>query len=53
MKSQKIKKKKKKLQQNNSETVENQNDKDIPKDMYIYLEEKQKIVDNLRSIIIV
>ena len=53
MKSQKITEISKKLQQNNSETVENQNDKDILKDMYIYLEEKQKIVDNLRSIIIV
>ena len=53
MKSQKIIEISKKLQQNNSETVENQNDKDILKDMYIYLEEKQKIVDNLRSIIIV
>ena len=44
-------------QQNNSETVTNENDKEIPKDIpkerYISPEERQKIIDNLRSIIIV
>ena len=36
-------------QQNNSETVTNE----IPKKRYISQEERQKIIDNLRSIIIV
>ena len=40
-------------QQSNSETVANENDKEIPKERYISPEEKQKIIDNLRSIIIV
>ena len=39
------------MQQNNSETVTNENDKeirkDIPKERYIFPEEKQKIIDNL------
>ena len=39
-------------QQNNSETVTNKNDKETPKERYISPEEKQKIIDNLRSIII-
>ena len=39
-------------QQNNSETVTKKNDKEIPKERYISPEEKQKIIDNLRSIII-
>ena len=42
-----------KSKQNNSETVANDNDKEIPKEKYIPPEEKQKITDNLRSIIIV
>ena len=40
-------------QQNNSETVTNEHDKEIPKERYISPEERQKIIDNLRSIIIV
>ena len=37
-------------QQNNSETVINDNEKEIPKERYISLEEKQKIIDDLRLI---
>ena len=37
-------------QQNNSETVTDEHDKEIPKERYISLEEKQKIIDNLRLI---
>ena len=44
-------------QKNNSETVTNENDKEIskeiPKERYMSPEERQKIIDNLRSIIIV
>ena len=43
----------KKSQQNNSETVTNENDKEIPKERCISPEERQKVIDNLRSIIIV
>ena len=32
----------------NSETVTNENDKEIPKERYISPEERQKIIDNLR-----
>ena len=32
-------------QQNNSETVTNKHDKEIPKERYISPEEKQKIID--------
>ena len=39
--------------QQNSETVTNENDKEIPKERYISLEERQNIIDNIRSIIIV
>ena len=39
--------------QSNSETVTNEHDKEIPKERYISPEERQKIIDNLRSIIIV
>ena len=46
MKYQKITKVSKNSQQNNSKTVTNENDKEMP-------EERQKIIDNLRSIIIV
>ena len=38
---------------NNLETVTNENDKEIPKERYISPEKRQKIIDNLRSIIIV
>ena len=37
----------------NSETVTNENDKETPKERYISPEERQKIIDNLRSFIIV
>ena len=37
----------------NSETVKDENDKEIPKKRYICLEERQNIIDNLKSIIIV
>ena len=40
-------------QQNNSETVTNENDKEIPKGRYISPEERQKITDNLDINIIV
>ena len=40
-------------QQNNSEKVINENDKEIPKERYIYPEEKLKIIDNLGINIIV
>ena len=33
-------------QQNNSETVANENDKQMPKERYTSLEERQKIIDN-------
>ena len=33
--------------QNNSETVANEHDKEIPKGRYIFPEERQKIIDNL------
>ena len=36
------------LQQKNSETVTNEEDKEIPKEIYISPEERQKIIDNLR-----
>ena len=35
----------KKLQQNNSETVANKNDKEILKGRYVSLEERQEIID--------
>ena len=34
--------------QNNSETVTNEHDKEIPKERYISPEERQKIIDELR-----
>ena len=44
----------KNLQRNNSERITNENDKEIPKERYIYIyiypEERQKIVDNLALI---
>ena len=36
--------------QKNSETVTNENDKKIPKEKHISLEDRQKIIDNLRLI---
>ena len=36
--------------QNNSETITNEHDKETPKERYISPEEKQKIIDDLRSI---
>ena len=46
----KITKVSKTLQQNNSQTITNEHDKEIPKERYISPEEKQKIIDDLRSI---
>ena len=37
-------------QQNNSETVINEHDKEIPKERYISPEERQKTIDDLRLI---
>ena len=37
----------KNLQQNNSETVTNENDKEIRKERYISPEERKKIIHNL------
>ena len=39
-------------QQNNSETVTNKNDKEVPKEIYINIspEKRQKIIDDLRLI---
>ena len=49
MEYQKITKVSKNLQQNNS----NQYDKEMSKERYISPEERQKIIDNLRSIIVI
>ena len=46
----KITKVSKNSQQNNSETVINENDKEIPKERYISPEAIQNIIDNLRLI---
>ena len=46
----KIAKVSKTSQQNNSETVTNQHNKEIPKERYISLEERQKIIDVLKLI---
>ena len=46
MKYQKITKFSKNLQRNNSETVTNDNHKEIHKEGYITLEERQRIIDN-------
>ena len=43
----------KNLQQNNSETVTNENDKEIRKERYISPEERKKIIHNLGINIIV
>ena len=53
MEYQKIKNVTKNLQQNNSEKVTNENDKEIAKERYISPKERQKIIDNLIPIIIV
>ena len=37
-------------QQNNLETFINDNDKEIPKERYIFLEERQKLIDDLSLI---
>ena len=51
---QKITKVSKNSQQNIShKTFTNENDKEIPKKRYISPEKRQKIIDNLRSIIII
>ena len=44
----KITKLSKNSQQNNSETVTNEHDKEIPKERYVSLEERQEIIDELR-----
>ena len=49
----KITKVSKNSQKNNSETVANENDKEIPKERYISPEERLKIIDNLDINIIV
>ena len=36
--------------QNNSETITNKHDKEIPKERYISPEEGQKVIDDLRLI---
>ena len=41
MENQKIAKVSKKLQQNSSETVTNENDKEVPKKRYIYISAKK------------
>ena len=38
------------LSQNNSETITNEHDKEIPKERYVFPEEKQEIIDELRLI---
>ena len=43
----------KKLQQNNSETVTNENDEEIPKERYMSPEERQKNINNLGINIII
>ena len=40
----------KNLQQNNSEAVTNEHDKEIPKERYMSPEERQKTIDDLRLI---
>ena len=38
------------LPQNNLETITNEHDEEIPKERYISLKERQKIIDDLRLI---
>ena len=49
----KIKRFSKNSQQNNSETVTNEYNVEVPKERYIFSEERQKIIDNLIFYIIV
>ena len=44
----KITKISKTLQQNNSETIKNEHDKEIPKERYISPDEREKIIHDLR-----
>ena len=37
-------------QQNNSETVTNEHDKEIPKEKHVSPEERQEIIDEIRKI---
>ena len=46
----KITKISKDLQQNNSETITNEHDQEIPKERYMSPEKRQKIIDDLTSI---
>ena len=46
-KSNGINKVSKTLQQNNSEKVTNQHDEEIPKEKFVYLGERQNIIDDL------
>ena len=46
----KITKVSKNLQEHNSETVTNENDKEIPKERHISLQKRQNIIDDLRLI---
>ena len=39
--------------QNNSETVKNEHDREVPNERYISPEERQKIIDDLRLINII
>ena len=45
-----IKKVSKYLQKNNSETVTNENDNDIPQERYLSPEKRQETIDDLRLI---
>ena len=53
MKYKKIRKVSENSQQSNLETITNENNKEIPKERYISLEERQKIIDNLEINLIV
>ena len=53
MEYQKITKVLENAQQNNSETVTNENDKETLKEGYISPEKRRKIIDNLRSTVII
>ena len=46
MEYQKITKVSQNLEQNNSETVTNENDKEIPEKRYISPKERQRVIDN-------
>ena len=46
----KIRRGSKNSQQNSSETITNENDKEKPKERYTSPEQRQKIIDDLRSI---